>query len=320
MSTSLKLVHTVPLILFLLITSTLWGYAAWYRAPSTFPVQGLITVPEGASVRHIAELFASYKVVRSAVALELVLRLEGSEVAVKAGDYYFSRPVTLMEVAKRLVVGDFGLQPIKVTIPEGATTYEIAEEFTDSFIRFDASTFLLLAREKEGYLFPDTYFFLPNATAQQVLDALERNFYEKLATLGSEVASSGKPIADIVTMASLLEKEARDHTERRKIAGVLWQRIDIGMPLQVDAVFGYINATSTFSPNYSDLKVDSPYNTYTHIGLPPGPIANPGLSSLQAAITPVRTDALFYLHGKDGNLHIARTFDEHIVNKRRYLR
>ncbi len=312
--------HAVPIVLGVLVCASAWAYAGCFRPPASFPVHTIITIGEGASVQEVATMLASKEVVQSSMALILALRFYEGDTLVKAGDYYFSRSLTLTEVAERLMQGDFGLQPVKVTIPEGATTYEIAEKFSGTFVRFDAPTFLLLAERKEGYLFPDTYLFLPNATAQQVIDALERNFYEKIETLGSTVASSDRSLSEIVTMASLLEKEASDHEERRKIAGVLWRRIEVGMPLQVDAVFGYINATSTFSPRYSDLEVDSPYNTYLHKGLPPGPIANPGLSSLEAALTPLPTDALYYLHGNDGRLHIARTFDEHVRNKHTYLR
>jgi UPF0755 protein len=186
-------------------------------------------------------------------------------------------------------------------------------------MRFDSATFLMLARDKEGYLYPDTYTFLPNATVSQVLDALERTFYERIRPLETAIASSGKPIHEIITMASLLEKEAWDDDERKQIAGVLWHRIDINMPLQVDAVFGYIKGTNTFNPKFSDLEVDSPYNTYKNKGLPPGPIGSPSISSIEAAAQPVPTDALFYLHGRDGVLRVSKSFKEHLANRRMYL-
>ena len=120
-------------------------------------------------------------------------------------------------------------------------------------------------------------------------------------------------------MASILEKEARKLETRKVIAGILWKRIEIGMPLQVDAVFGYIHATSTYSPTFEDLEVDSPYNTYTNRGLPPGPIGNPGLESIRAALEPTKTPYLYYLTGKDGFMYYAKTFDQHVAN-RRFLR
>jgi len=240
-------------------------------------------------------------------------------VQVRAGDYYFDRPLTLLEVARRITQGQFGLEPLRITIPEGATTYQMAQLFSEKLMRFDPQTFLLLARDKEGYLYPDTYVFLPNATVSQVLDALERTFYEKIRPLEGEIAASGRPISEIITMASLLEKEASKPSDRKQIAGVLWHRIDINMPLQVDAVFGYIKSKGTFSPKFSDLAVDSPYNTYKYKGLPPGPIGSPSISSIEAAANPDKTDALFYLHGRDGVLRIAKNYKQHLVNRRRYL-
>ena len=120
-------------------------------------------------------------------------------------------------------------------------------------------------------------------------------------------------------MASLVEKEARTDANRRIVAGVLWNRLALGMPLQVDAVFGYIFDRDTYSPSFEDLKVDSPYNTYTHKGLPPGPISNPGLESIYAALYPTKTNYLYYLTGRDTLMHYAKTYAEHQANRRKYL-
>ncbi len=296
-----------------------WLYFGVYQPSAFFPLRTIITVPEGATVRDVAELLKSEQAIRSSFAFRVLFKLEGEHAQVQAGDYYFDRRLTITEVAGRMMRGEYGLEPVKVTVPEGATSYQMAELFSDKLTKFDEVTFLMLAKDKEGYLYPDTYVLLPNATASQVLDALERTFYERLRPLEEQVAAFGRPIHEIITMASLLEKEAYDADERRVIAGVLWNRIEIGMPLQVDAVFGYIESRETFSPKFSDLEVDSPYNTYKNIGLPPGPIGSPSLDSIEAAVTPEDTKALFYLHGRDGNLHVARTFDEHVVNRRRYL-
>ena len=127
------------------------------------------------------------------------------------------------------------------------------------------------------------------------------------------------PTRDVIIMASMLEKEARQLETRRVIAGILWKRLERGMPLQVDAVFGYILDRDTFSPSLNDLSINSPYNTYTHTGLPPGPIGNPGLESLDAALHPVETPYWYYLTGADGTMHYARTFAEHVAN-RKYLK
>jgi UPF0755 protein len=296
-----------------------YAYFGVYQPSAFFPVRTIITIPEGASVGAVADILYAEQVVRSALAFRALFKFSGESIAIRAGDYYFDRPLTMLEVAERLMHGEYGLEPLRVVVPEGATTYQMADLFAESFDKFDPVQFLLLAEEKEGYLFPDTYFFLPNADAIDVLDTMERTFYERLNTLEPDIASFGKPIHEVVTMASLLEKEAREEDERAQIAGILWHRIEIGMPLQVDAVFGFIEKGETFSPKFSDLEVDSPYNTYRNKGLPPGPIGSPSLSSLKAAVTPIVTDALFYLHGRDGVLRVAKTYEEHLVNRRRYL-
>jgi UPF0755 protein len=124
----------------------------------------------------------------------------------------------------------------------------------------------------------------------------------------------------LVIMASLLEREAKTLADKRMVAGILWNRIKIGMPLQVDAVFGYIHDRATYSPSFDDLHVDSPYNTYLNKGLPPGPIDNPGLDSIIAAATPTKTSDLYYLTGSDGQMHYAKTFEQHKQNRALYLK
>lgn len=295
------------------------GYLFYYRAPAYFPAPAVISVSEGSTLVDIAEQFESHGIVRSGDMLRSLVIVMGGETSVQAGDYFFDRPISVYAVAQRILHADFGLTPFKVRIPEGATTYQIAALLDDKMSRFDSVTFLALAREKEGYLYPDTYFFLPNSTAQQVIDIMEQNFYERIEELAPQIEAFGRPLDEVVTMASLLEKEARYLDEKQVIAGILWKRLEIEMPLQVDAVFGYINGTTTFSPKFSDLEVDSPYNTYKYKGLPPGPIASPSLSSVEAAVTPVESDYLFYLTGRDGVMRYARNFEEHKTNRARYL-
>lgn len=296
-----------------------YAYFGMYRPPALFPIRTMVTIPEGVTITTAADLLAAQQVIRSAVAFRAVLRVVEPDAEVRAGDYSFDRRLTLLETIKRVTRGEFGLEPVTITIPEGATTYRMAELFAEKLVRFDATAFEAVARDKEGYLYPDTYLFLPNATAPQVLDAMERTFYERLRTVEDKIAAFGRPLHEVVTLASLLEKEAYRDEDRREIAGVLWRRLAVGMPLQVDAVFGYIERRETFSPKYSNLEVDSPYNTYRHTGLPPGPIGSPSIAAIEAAVTPEETTALYYLHGRDGSLHLARTFSEHIRNRRRYL-
>ena len=147
------------------------------------------------------------------------------------------------------------------------------------------------------------------------------NFNVKITPeLNAAVAESGRDFSDIVIMASLIEKEAGSRKDAEIISGILWKRIEIGMPLQVDAVFPYIIGKNTYEVTLQDLEVDSPYNTYKYPGLPIGPISNPGLVSIKAAINPQKTNYLYYLNDTNGVMHYATTFDEHKINKARHVR
>ena len=149
---------------------------------------------------------------------------------------------------------------------------------------------------------------------------MRENFDAKISSLSADINTSGHSISDTVIMASIVEKEARTSTNRKIVAGVLWNRLALGMPLQVDAVFGYIFNRDTYSPSLADLKTESPYNLYLHIGLPPGPIDNPGLDSLLAALHPTKTNYFYYLTDPNGVMHYATTFAEHQANQMKYLR
>jgi len=207
----------------------------------------------------------------------------------------------------RFTKGEFGFKPVKVTVAEGLTVKKIAELLGD-FENFDKKEFLEKTGKLEGYLFPDTYLFLPFAETEQIIGTMTDNFKKKAGDVGK----------DIVIMASLIEKEVPDSDDRKIVSGILWKRLKLGMALQVDAVFPYI--TGKQKVLLDDLKIDSPYNTYLHKGLPPGPIANPGLDAIIAARNPQETSYLYYLSGNDGKTHFAKTFSEHLRNKEKYLR
>lgn len=294
-------------------------YAFIFRAPANFPTGVIVTIERGQSVRATAEMLEREKIVRSSSLFKGLIRLISGNGFVIAGDYFFSRHVSVWEVALRVSSGKFGLSPIEVTVPEGANIFDVAVIFQRRFGRFDPVDFLRKVRDKEGYLFPDTYFFLPNVEAREVIKMLEDNFDAKITSIQKEISASGRSLGDIITMASILEKEARKPDERRVISGILWKRIGIGMALQVDATFQYINGKNTFELTLDDLNIDSPYNTYKNKGLPEGPIANPGLDAILAALEPKKTNYLFYLHGRDGVIRYAESFEGHKANKERYL-
>lgn len=297
----------------------IFSYLYAIRPPDDFPTDGLVSVDSGMPLGRIAQSLYEQKVIRSPLAFEIFVRILGRERGVQAGDYLFNEPKDSWTIAKALSIGAFGLEPQRVRIPEGATTREMASILAASLPRFDADAFLLEARPQEGYLFPDTYFFLPNANEQTVVQAMRQNFDTQIAGIQPQIAASGHSLSDIVIMASIIEREARNPTDRRLISGVLWNRIKKGMPLQVDATFLYTIGKNTFQLTTTDLKTDNPYNTYTNKGLPPGPIGSPSLDSLEAAADPTPNSYLYYLADKNGVTHYAKTYVQHLANKAKYL-
>ena len=286
------------------------------QPPGEFPGDSIVVVARGATASEIADEFTAAHIVRHPTLLRTILRM-GSP---RAGAYRFPEPENLFQVGRRLLTGDFGIAPTKVTFPEGFTVREMADRISKKIPSISASEFIAAAGPYEGYLFPDTYHIAADATAHDVVALMRENFEEKTAALQSVAQVSEHSFSDIVVMASVLEREARSLDEKKMVAGILWNRITKDMPLQVDAVFGYIYGRDTYSPSLEDLTIDSPYNTYKNKGLPPGPISNPGIASLQAAAAPTKNNYLFYLTGNDGLMHYAITFAQHKANRATYLK
>lgn len=295
------------------------GYWTVFAPPSRFSPNTVVVIAPGASLHSDALQLAAARVVAHPLAFELLVRLLGEGRAVQEGAYSFPSPENAFRVAERIVKGDFGVPAKQITFYEGMSVREMAQRIEQVVPQVSASDFIAVAQPYEGYLFPDTYTFAPSATARTIVDTMRENFQRKTVALQQTLASSTHSFADVVTMASLVQNEARTSESQRMVAGILWNRVAKGMPLQVDAVFGYIYSKQTYSPSLADLKVNSPYNTYTHVGLPPGPIGNPGLSALEAAAHPADTKYLYYLTGKDGLMHYALTYKEQLANERRYL-
>lgn len=294
-------------------------YAFVLSPPSSFKTPAMLVVESGTPLRSIADTLERKEMIRSSFLFTAGVVLVRGEKGAVAGNYFFAHPQNVFTIAARIAFGRHELTPVKVTLPEGSTVEEMAQILGERLGSFDTERFLLLVAGKEGYLFPDTYYFLPGETPETVAAALQENFFRTIATLETEIVEFGKPLAEVVIMASLLEEEARTQRSRQIIAGILWKRVERGMRLQVDAVFPYIMGKNTFQVTRADLAVESPYNTYLHEGLPIGPISNPGVESLKAAVTPLETPYLYYLSDKKGRFHWGRTYDEHVRNKELYL-
>ncbi len=300
-----------------------WGgllwllYSFYLAAPLGFAGGTYVNLEEGASLKSISATLESRGVVSNAWLFEIITRLLGNDRHLPAGYYHFSRQDNMVWVAMRILNGDFETSAVRVTIVEGTTVNDIASLLVQKIPDFNKQAFLQGARE--GYMFPDTYFFRPGQSTEAVLSVFENNFNSRLLKIQPDIQKSGHTLDEILTMASILEKEASKTKDRQMISGVLWHRIDIGMPLQVDAVFPYIMGKNTFQLTRQDLQFDSPYNTYKYKGLPPAPIDNPGLDAILAAATPQKTNYVYFLSDKSGVFHYSVTYGGHLANKNKYL-
>ncbi len=294
-------------------------YMSSVRAPYNFPTHTLVTIESGQNFSSIVEKLEQQNVIRSGLAMRVVAKLYGAEKSMHSGDYLFKSPVNMLEVVKRLSTGMFGLEPVKVRIREGSTVDDISKVLEEKMLKFDKDKFLEIASKSEGYLFPDTYYFLPNAPESQIVGAMKDNFHKNYKEISEAAAKTGYSMNEIVTLASIVELEAHKYEDRRKIAGVLYNRLDINMPLQVDVSFVYIMDKGTFDITLEDLKHKSPYNTYVHKGLPPGPIGSPSMAALRATVDPVKSDWLFYLADSYGTTYFSNNYAQHLVKKRRYI-
>jgi UPF0755 protein len=295
------------------------SYHVLFSAPATFEAGSIVNIARGTSAPQVAQVLFDAHVIRHPLLLRLALNISGTSNSVQAGAYLFERPQNVLMVAHRLTSGTYDLPSVRLTFTEGMTVRDAATEIANALPEISTQDFVKEAKPYEGYLFPDTYLLSPSSDAAEIVAIMRENFDTKIAALARNILASGRSLSDIVILASLLEKEARTSANRRIIAGILLNRLHLGMPLQVDAVFGYIFNRDTYSPSLSDLEVDSPYNTYTHIGLPPGPIDNPGLDALVDALEPTKTTYLYYLVDKNGVMHFATTFAAHQANQKKFL-
>jgi UPF0755 protein len=282
-------------LFFLIIFGILW-YSV-FSAPSGATSSVMIHVTRNESVTEIADELSAKDAIRYPLVLKALISFFKSDKQIAQGDYLFAAGEPVYGIAWQIASSRHDVLPLKITLKEGITDAQIANQLSAQLPDFNQDAFLGDPQVKQGYLFPDTYFFFPLTTTQEVVDELTSNFTKKITALSSDINASGKSESDIIIMASLVEKEAEGKDDAPTIAGILWKRIALGMPLQVDAAPA----------------------TYTQKGLPNEPIDNPGLVSIDAALHPVDSPYLFYLHDKNGMVHYATTFAEHKANIARYL-
>jgi len=320
-------------ILVALILAAGYFYVALYRPYKGFGSEGVyVDVPRGASQRTISRLLAENGVVRSRIAFELLCRYRKQR-TMQAGEYFFDHFVTAFDVYDAIVNGRVYVK--EFVIPEGFTMFDIADlAAQNGFLTRDE--FLAAARDPslihdiapnalslEGFLFPATYEFPRHMSGKDMAEAMVKKFRQVWASV--ETVNSGAPrnIQQIVTLASLVERETPLADERPHVAGVFENRLRVGQPLQCDPTVVY---ALTLAGQYGgklagrDLHFSSPYNTYRNKGLPPGPIANPGEAALRAALDPLATDDFYFVANTQGGHFFSKTLKEHNRNVVRYRR
>ncbi|HTV09970.1 MAG TPA: endolytic transglycosylase MltG [Candidatus Aquilonibacter sp.] len=309
-------------LLLVLVVLAAAAVAFLFLVPYGPTTEQFVDIAPGTSTLAIGRQLQQAGLLRSGYELEALKVTRGG--TLKAGEYRFDHPATPMEVYNRLRRGD--VYTISLTIPEGFNIFDIAGAIQAAGLGSSAS-FLTAERQHtelisawsphaqslEGFLFPDTYKFDRHTSQMQMLGAMVKRFAEVATRLRLAPADAERT----VTMASLIEREVHVNAERPIVAGVFENRLREGMPLQTDPSVIYaslLNGTWTGVIHESELHSDSAYNTYTHPGLPPGPICNPGVASLQAALHPAQTDYMYFVANPDGSTKFAKQLDQHNAN------
>lgn len=326
-------------ILFLIILIALAIGAGWYFYKGVDrPFKGydaaeqFVEIPQGSGSAGIAKRLADAGVVQDVNSFRLALWISGSARRLQAGEYRFDRPMSARQVADKIARGEVYVRPI--TFPEGLTIKQMAALYESKGLG-EASAFIAAAKnaalvstidpaatDLEGYLFPDTYSLTRKATAEQLIARMAASFLKALTpeTIAA-AAARGLSVRQLVTLASIVEKETGNKAERPLVAAVYSNRLKIGMGLQCDPTVIYaLERAGKYDGNLTreDLQFDSPYNTYRYAGLPPGPIASPGRASLDAAANPPAAPYLYFVSKNDGSHAFAATLEEHNRNVHEY--
>lgn len=300
-----------------------------FRAKGSPSEVGFVVRP-GEKVYEIAQHLREAGLVNSATLFKIYVKVNGLSGKLQAGSYKIKTDLSLAAVVSQLQHGTFDL---KLIIPEGWRREEMGEYLAEVFLRAGsegiAESFLNKSRGMEGYLFPDTYVVPFDTKAEDIIKIMKENFDRKVdSKTRSDFANQGLTLEQVVTLASIVEREAGNDKDRPVIAGIIVKRLKAGWPLEADATVQYALSIQGKGEDgwwpkelsTDDLLINSPYNTRRNPGLPPGPISNPGLSSIRAVVYPLETPYWFYLTDGSGETHFAKTLEEHEANISRYLR
>jgi UPF0755 protein len=314
------------LVLFIVILFITGGIWVWFTDGISAPdpqdnTPVIFIIQKGEGVKSIASRLSQQSLIRSPTAFYILIKVNRIERQLQAGDFRLSRSMDAQTISRELT---HGIHDVWVTTLEGWRDEEIAVKLTKD-LDIPESEFLKVARE--GYMFPDTYQIPREATVGAIVELFSDTFNRKITpVINSEVTNNGLSFEEIIILASIVEREGKNNTDRPVIAGILLNRLRDKQPLQADATLQYALGYQMFEKTWwkkniseEDKALKSPYNTYIYSGLPPAPICNPGLESVTAVIHPKKTDYFYYLHDPAGQIHYAVTLEEHNVNITKYL-
>jgi len=313
-------------LLLLVIAGGVLAY--WLVVPVGPSAETFVDIPSGTGSEAMAAQLEAAGVIRSQYGFDVLRVVQGGRL--KAGVYRFDHPVPMTEVYQRLVKGDVFTRT--VVIPEGFNLFDVGAALEAAKLG-TREQFLAAAKQHtelvaawspqassvEGFLFPDTYKFSPHATEEQMIRTMVKRFSVEAAKIG--LVAGQVDVAKTVTMASLVEKEVSVDSERPMVAGVFVNRLKLGMPLQTDPAVVYaalLDGRWRGTIYQSDLASENAYNTYKHTGLPPGPICNPGVAALKAAMNPTETENLYFVADASGHTRFSPTLAGHVANVDRY--
>ena len=324
----------IPILL--IISLTIGGFFWWRqngKPVSTDDTLQSFLIPKGYSASQIGNKLANQELVKNSLAFKFYVQVTAQSKKIQAGEYLLAPNFSLFKIVDQLTSG-----PVEqwVTIPEGLRQEEVVEKYI-AVLKNDKveaevfrQDFLAITAGKEGFLFPDTYLFPKTISASIVANKMLSTFDSKIsAQMKADIDASQYSLEETITLASIIERETREDGERSVVAGILLNRLEIGMGLQTDATVQYALASSECRAGTAcnwwpiltrdDMSINSSYNTYKYAGIPPAPIANPSLSSISAVIYPTDSSYLYYLHDGDGIIHYAETLDGHNANIGKYL-
>ena len=304
----------------ILLIAILFITAIYFPLEENSATQKVVNIPSGTNAKGIVDVLEKNEIIRNNnYTFRILTKLLKLEDQLKYGEYNLSPSMNMLQILDRLVKGEVIVY--KITIPEGYTCTQIAELLDKKEVA-EKEAFLKLVKDSEktseGYLFPDTYEVPKKYGAENMSKVMLTNFNQ--IAIENEFTDRAEEIGfsldEIIILASIIEKEAKFSDEKNKVSSVFHNRLEKGMKLQSCATIQYILEKPKERLDENDLKIDSPYNTYLYIGLPPGPICNPGLDSIIAALEPEEEDYLYFVLGENGKHIFSKTYQEHLRNKK----